>query len=114
MDLVEIQRHVRAFRDARKWLQFHNPKNLAISVSLEAADLLEHFQWRTFEEFTTHLSEAKAEISDEIAAIAIYLIDFCDIVTIDLEAAVNDKLDRNAAKHLIDRAKGLAKKYDKL
>lgn len=114
MDLNEIQRRIRAFRDERNWMQFHNPKNLAISISLEAAELLEHFQWRTFEESESHARERKSELSEEVADIAAYLLEFCDNLDIDLECAVLAKLEKNAIKYPVEKSKGSAKKYTEL
>ena len=114
MDLKVIQQKIRMFRDERKWMQFHNPKNLAISISIEAAELLEHFQWRTFEESDKHSVDAKDQIADEIADVAIYLIELCDNLSIDLESAINAKLDKNAAKYPVERSCGSAKKYSDL
>jgi NTP pyrophosphatase (non-canonical NTP hydrolase) len=105
---------IRAFRDARDWMQFHNPKNLAISINLEAAELLEHFQWKSMEESETHAKAARNEIAEEIADVAIYLFELADNLGIDLLAAVNTKLAKNEAKYPVERAKGSAKKYTHL
>lgn len=114
MDLSGIKERIRQFRDERDWMQFHNPKNLAISISLEASELLEHFQWRTFEESDSHARSAKEEISDEIADVAVYLIELADILGIDLEQAILTKLDKNAQKYPAELARGSAKKYTEL
>ncbi|MBD8900449.1 nucleotide pyrophosphohydrolase [Rhodanobacter sp. DHG33] len=114
MDLNAIQLKIREFRDARDWMQFHNPKNLAISVVLEATELLEHFQWKSPEESEVHASQAKGELADEAADIAVYLIEFCDNLGIDLEQAILSKLSKNAAKYPVEKAKGSAKKYTEL
>lgn len=114
MDLAHIQKRIREFRDARDWMQFHNPKNLAISVVLEASELLEHFQWKTPIESERHADAAKDQIADEIADVAVYLIELSDNLGIDLEQAILNKLDKNAAKYPEDKAKGNAKKYTEL
>jgi dCTP diphosphatase len=111
MDLEAIKARIRGFRDERNWMQFHNPKNLAISISLEASELLEHFQWKSPEESEMHARVAKAEIADEVADVAVYLIEFADNLGIDLEKAILEKLEKNAAKYPVERAKGSAKKY---
>src|SRR6478736_3683284 len=98
MDLKNIQHRIREFRDARDWMQFHNPKNLAISIVLEATELLEHFQWKSLEESETHAQHARDEIADEIADVSVYLIELADNLGIDLEAAILKKLDKNASK----------------
>jgi len=95
-------------------MQFHNPKNLAISISLEAAELLEHFQWRSFEDSERHAVEQKAQLSEEVADIAVYLLELCDNLEIDLESAILSKLEKNAAKYPAEKARGTAKKYTDL
>ena len=114
MDLGHIQQRIREFRDARDWMQFHNPKNLAISIVLEAGELLEHFQWKTPEESEKHSVKAKEEIGDEIADVSVYLIELADNLGIDLEQAILKKLEKNAAKYPAEKARGTAKKYTEL
>jgi dCTP diphosphatase len=111
MDLTLIQQKIRAFRDERDWMQFHNPKNLAISISIEAAELLEHFQWKNYQESEKHAVEAKDQIADEVADVALYLFELCDNLKIDLEAAIHRKLEKNAAKYPASQTRGSAKKY---
>ncbi|WP_354277594.1 nucleotide pyrophosphohydrolase [Stenotrophomonas rhizophila] len=95
-------------------MQFHNPKNLAISVVLEATELLEHFQWKSPEQSEAHAIKARDEIADEIADVAVYLIELADNLGIDLERAILGKLEKNAAKYPIEKAKGSSKKYTEL
>lgn len=116
LSLPELLARIRQFRDERDWMQFHNPKNLAISISLEAAELLEHFQWRSFEESEAHCrnEDARQEIADEMADIAIYLTEMADNLGIDLLAAMASKLDKNAAKYPVEKARGSHKKYSDL
>lgn len=114
MDLDQIQSRIREFRDERDWMQFHNPKNLAISVVLEATELLEHFQWKSPEQSEAHSIKARDEIADEIADVAVYLIELADNLGIDLERAILGKLEKNAAKYPIEKAKGSSKKYTEL
>lgn len=114
MDLQLIQRRIREFRDAREWMQFHNPKNLAISIVLEASELLEHFQWKTPEESDEHAEVAREDIAEEIADIAVYLVELADNLGIDLEQAIHHKLEKNAAKYPVEKAKGNATKYTEL
>lgn len=113
-DLLALQAKIREFRDARDWLQFHNPKNLAISISLEASELLEHFQWRDFSESLEHGRAAREAIADEMADIAIYLAEMADLLEIDLFAAMESKLAKNAAKYPVEKARGSHKKYTDL
>ena len=113
-DFEKTLTRIRQFRDDREWMQFHNPKNLAISINLEAAELLEHFQWKSMEESETHAKAARVEISEEIADVAIYLLELADNLGIDLLAAVNAKLAKNEVKYPVEKAKGSAKKYTHL
>lgn len=114
MDHALILERIREFRDARDWMQFHNPKNMAVSIVLEAAELLEHFQWTETGASDSRAGERRPQIEEEVADIAIYLLELCDNLGIDLEAAIHRKLDRNAEKYPADRARGSAKKYDEL
>lgn len=102
-----------AFRRERDWEQFHNPKDVAISLSIEAAELLEWFQWRNEEEIRQMLaSEKREQLEDEIADVAVYLSYLCHDLGIDLNRVVEAKMAKNAAKYPKDRVKGRADKYD--
>src|SRR4051812_22551720 len=113
-DLEKIRMAIRKFRDARDWMQFHNPKNLACSISIEAAELLEHFQWKTPEESNQLTPPQKIAISHEIADIAVYLIELADNLEIDLTSAIFQKLALNEQKYPVAKAKGSAAKYTEL
>lgn len=113
-DLDAIAEKIRAFRDARDWMQFHSPKNLACSIVLEAAELLEHFQWRTDEESLRHIETRRDDIEQEMADIAIYLIEMADNLGIDLIAAIHRKMDINERKYPVAKAKGSSAKYTEL
>ena len=112
-DLVKA---VLAFRDQRDWRQFHNPKDLAISITLEAAELLEQFQWKTPAEVETFLADAanRRQVGEEMADVLILLVSMADAVGLDLVQAAWAKLEANARKYPVERAKGTAKKYDQL
>jgi dCTP diphosphatase len=105
---------IRRFRDARNWMQFHSPKNLACSVVIEAAELLEHFQWKTNKESSEHAKKRRREISAEIADVAIYLIELADNLGIDFMDAIDQKLNDNEQKYPVARAKNTAAKYTEL
>src|SRR5574341_1219166 len=109
----ELVRAVLAFRDERDWKQFHNPKDLAISIMLEAAELLEHFQWKTPDEVESFLAAAenRRRLGEEMADVLILLVSLADAVGLDLLAAARAKLRENAVKYPVERAKGSAKKY---
>lgn len=105
---------IRAFRDERDWMQFHDPKNLAVSIAIEAAELLEHFQWKDKAQSERHAVENKQAVAEEIADVAIYLLELADNLGIDLEKAIHEKLDKNAQKYPVEKARGVAKKYTEL
>ena len=112
-DLVKA---VLAFRDERDWKQFHNPKDLAISITLEAAELLEHFQWKNPGEVEAFLAreENRKRLGEEMADVLILLISLADAAGLDLLDAARAKLEQNAKKYPVDRARGTARKYDEL
>src|SRR5512136_2707455 len=97
------------FRSDRDWEKFHTPRNLAISISLEAAELLENFQWQVGEEPIT--AEVKENASKEIADIFIYLLSMSHDLGIDLIEAATKKLDESQARYPIEKSKGSSKKY---
>ena len=94
---------IRRFRDERDWLRFHNPKDLAMSVSIEAAELLELFQWRSTEQSARFAAENREMVADEMADVAIYLLELADVVGIDLAKAIDAKLVKNAIKYPVDK-----------
>jgi NTP pyrophosphatase (non-canonical NTP hydrolase) len=110
----DVLARIRQFRDARDWLQFHNPKDLAVSISIEAAELLEEFQWKSPDESRRHAAENKERVSDEIADVAIYLLELTDVLGIDLATAIHAKLDKNEKKYPIEKSRGNSKKYTEL
>jgi dCTP diphosphatase len=112
---------LRALRDAlrrfaaeRDWDPFHSPKNLAVALSVEAAELLEPFQWLTDEQSGALPPETRARVSEEVADVLLYLIRLADRLDLDLVACANEKLQRNAEKYPIEKARGNAKKYTEL
>lgn len=112
--MSDILQKIRKFRDERDWMQFHDPKNLAVSIVIEAAELLEQFQWKDKKAVEQHIRENREEIADELADVAIYLTELADNLGIDLIQAMNSKLEKNARKYPVAKAKGVATKYDKL
>jgi NTP pyrophosphatase (non-canonical NTP hydrolase) len=108
-----LKRELLEFRAKRAWEQFHTPKNLAISIVLEAAELLENFQWKTDDEIKALLKGKKfGEISEEIADIVVYLSYLSSDLGIDLEKAIAKKLEKNRKKYPAEKVKGSAKKYN--
>ena len=112
--MKEIIEKIKKFRDERDWMQFHDPKNMSISIIIEAAELLEHFQWKNKEEVKKYVEENKEEIRDEIADVALYLFELADNLGIDLLSAMEKKLEKNKKKYPVEKAKGRHTKYNKL
>ena len=94
---------IRKFRDERDWKQFHDPKSLAASISIEAAELLELFQWLSGPEAARFAAENRERVSEELADVAIYLFELADITGIDLAEAIDDKLEKNARKYPVKK-----------
>jgi NTP pyrophosphatase (non-canonical NTP hydrolase) len=113
MDFQKLTEQITAFRNERDWEQFHTPKNLAAALSIEAAELQELMLWKNDSE-VAELAESKpghGNLSDEIADVLIYTLLFCESAGIDPEAAVRIKLQKNAEKYPIEKAKGSSAKY---
>ena len=107
----ETIRRVLRFRDDRDWRQFHTPKDLAISLSLEAAELLEVFQWSgTDLECPDKLDRIREELADVLS----YCVLMSDVCGLDLDEILNAKVDKNAAKYPVEKARGSAAKYTEL
>lgn len=102
------------FRSERDWEQFHNPKDQALSLVLESAELLEHFQWKNGEELKAHLAAKKGEVADELADVLGWVLLMASDLQIDLDAAFRKKLADNARKYPVEKAKGSAAKYNQL
>lgn len=98
-DFARLRSDVQAFVEARDWGRFHAPKNLAMALSVEAAELLEHFQWLTEEESDRLDAAAKAEVADELADVQIYLIQLAERLGIDLLQSAREKMTKNAGKY---------------
>jgi NTP pyrophosphatase (non-canonical NTP hydrolase) len=90
---------LREFCAARDWHSYHTPKNLAMALIVEAAELVEHFQWATPDESQSLSSEQAAEVRDEVADVLIYLVEIADVLGIDLLAAARDKIVKNGVKY---------------
>lgn len=108
--IADLKAQVAAFVRERDWEQFHSPKNLSMSIAIEAAELMEHFQWLTLEESRAVGSEPTKmdRIREEVADIVLYLLNFCTQLSIDLSACVTDKIEKNADKYPIELVKGRA------
>lgn len=98
-DLADLRAALREFAAERDWRQFHTPKNLAMAMIVEAAELVEHFQWATPEQSLSPAPEKLAEIRDEVADVLIYLTELADVLDIDMIAAAREKIAKNAVKY---------------
>src|SRR5690242_21089208 len=98
-DLVTLRDALREFAAARDWRQYHTPKNLAMALIVEAAELVEHFQWATPEESVALPPQKAAAVREEVADVLIYLVEMADVLGIDLIAAARDKIVKNAIKY---------------
>jgi len=107
----ELMRLILSFREQRNWEQFHNPKDLAISLTLEASELLENFQWKTSDEAT---ESKKEQIADELADVLIYAVYMAKSLDLDLEEIIRAKIRKNEAKYPVEKAFGKKDKYTQL
>jgi len=107
-EIVEIIDRIRKFRDDRDWQQFHDPKNLAVSLSVESAELLQTFLWRDASE--ANLEKVKEELADVFYSAFL----LADTYQLDVKQIIFDKLEKNAAKYPVDKAKGSNRKWDDL
>ena len=110
-DIQELIEKVIKFRDDRDWKQFHTPKDLAINVSLEASEVLEHFLWKNKKEIKEHIENHKSDIADELADVFVTILLMSHDLKVDIKDAVLNKLKQNEKKYPISRAKGKHLKY---
>lgn len=112
--LKELTKRIVDFRDARDWKQFHNPKDLAISLVLEAGEVMEHFQWKNKEEMDKYVIEHKNEIGDELADTLYWILLMSHDLNIDVIKCFEKKMEKNEQKYSVEKAKGKHTKYNKL
>lgn len=111
MSLDILRDQLRAFAAARDWEQFHSPKNLSMALSVEAAELMEHFQWLTEEQSRNLPPGTRQAVKEEIADVLVYLVRLADRLDIDPLEAAREKMAANEAKYPVDKARGTARKY---
>lgn len=114
VDVNLLIESLRQFSREREWEQFHSPKNLACALSVEVSEVLEHFQWLPEDQSRVLSPELRAEVSDELADVFLYLLQLSDQLDIDLVKSAQRKLAVNAEKYPVDKAKGKSTKYTKL
>ena len=114
-DLQNLQSEIDDFVEVRDWSQFHTPRNLAMSISIEAAELLECIQWKEVsnEELLSN-SKLRKSVEDELADVMIYSLRFCSSLGLDPLQIMREKLSQNRVKYPVDKAKGKSEKYDQL
>lgn len=112
--LEDLQEQIVKFRDDRNWRQFHNPKDVAISLTLEASELLEHFQWKTLDEIKAYLKKNKDDLSDELIDVLYWILLLAYDLDIDINKSFARKMSKNEKKYPIPKAKGSHKKYTEL
>lgn len=113
-NIKDLSNKIIDFRDKRDWKQFHNPKDCAISLSLEASEVLEHFQWKSKEEIENYIKTNKEDISEELADVLYWILLLSHDLEIDLVKAFDEKMQKNEAKYPVDKAKGKHTKYNQL
>ena len=110
--LRELRDALRAFAAERDWDQFHSPRNLAAALSVEAAELLEPFQWLTDEQSRNLPPETRAAVEQELADVLLYLVRLADKLDVDLPDAARAKIAQNALKYPVETSRGSSRKYD--
>jgi NTP pyrophosphatase (non-canonical NTP hydrolase) len=113
-DLKSLTDKAIKFRDDRDWKQFHNPKDIAISLSLEAGEVLEHFQWKNQAEIEEHVQKNREAIGEELADVLLHLLIMSHDMNIDLPQAFEKKMKKNEKKYPVEKSKGNHKKYTEL
>lgn len=109
--LAELKLKLEQFVEARDWAQFHSPKNLAMAMIVEAAELVEHFQWTTEAESIELTAAKREQVGHELADTFVYLLRICQVLDIDLIAVTNQKIALNALKYPVEKARGKNNKY---
>ena len=113
-NINELTKRIIAFRDDRDWKQFHNPKDVALSLVLEASEVLEHFQWKNKEEIEKYIRTNKKDIGEELADVLSWVLLMSHDLEINILDALENKIKKNEQKYPIEKAKGRYTKYNKL
>jgi NTP pyrophosphatase (non-canonical NTP hydrolase) len=113
-DIQRLTQQLITFRDARDWKQFHNPKDVALSLTLEAAEVLEHFQWKNGVELDEYVKIHKNDIAEELADVFNWVLLLSNYLSIDIIQASEKKIKKNEKKYPVHKAKGKHTKYNKL
>jgi len=113
-DIKSLTKRIIKFRDARDWKQFHNPKDVSLSLVLEAGEVMEHFQWKNKEEMEKYIVTNKDDIGEELADVLYWVLLMSHDLKIDVLKALEKKIKKNEEKYPIEKAKGKHTKYTKL
>ncbi len=113
-DIKRLKEKIKKFRDERDWKQFHNPKDVALSLVLEAAELLELFQWKNQKEIEEYIRTNKEDIGEELADVLYWVLLMCNDLEINISEALEKKIKKNERKYPVDKTKGKHTKYNKL
>ncbi|MDP3974809.1 MAG: nucleotide pyrophosphohydrolase [Candidatus Jorgensenbacteria bacterium] len=113
-DIERLTKLITEYRDARDWKQFHNPKDLALSLVLEAAEVLEHFQWKSKEEIEKYVKTNQSDIGEELADVLYWVLLASHDLGIDIVDALEHKMEQNNKKYPVEKAKGKHTKYTEL
>lgn len=113
-DIKRLTEKIKKFRDERDWKQFHNPKDVALSLVLEAAEVLEHFQWKNQKEIEEYIKTNKENIGEELADVLYWILLMCNDLEINISEALEKKIKKNERKYPINKAKGKHTKYNKI
>ena len=113
-DIKNLVKRIIAFRNARDWKQYHNPKDVALSLVLEAGEVMEHFQWQNDREMNKYVKDHKDEIGDELADVLYWVLLMSYDLDIDVLKAAEKKMQINESKYPVEKARGKHTKYDKL
>lgn len=113
-DIRRVTKKLIAFRNVRNWKQFHNPKDVALSLTLEAAEVLEHFQWKNNEELDAYVKTHKDDIGEELADVFNWVLLLSNDLSLDIIKAAERKIKKNEKKYPVRKAKGRHTKYTEL
>ena len=113
-DIQHLTEKIVAFRAARDWKQFHNPKDMALSLVLEASEVMEHFQWKNIAEMEEYVKTHKDEVGEELADVLYWVLLMSHDLKIDILQSLKEKLKKNALKYPVEKVKGKHAKYNKL
>ena len=113
-NIDDLTKRIIAFRDARNWKQFHNAKDVSLSLVLEAGEVMEHFQWKNKVEIEKYIETNKADIGEELADVLYWVLLMSHDLKIDVLDALEKKIRKNEEKYPVDKAKGKHTKYNKL